>query len=831
MTSSFGNILGTQRDKIPVSPVDNYQRTDVDLTEQVNNEIDRNKEDTKRFYDQMKEIERLRANQFFENLDALGGLVSNVAQFKQAREANQAARELREAGKKVYKTKFGDLLNNNLLKEGVLKSEETAYLTELSKNDPKILAILKARTKNTENEVGIKQLKDNINITALSAFGTYAEDNNVYDQDSLEKASEILLNGEDALYTQAILNANALGIPVDSREFREYFIKELYPKIQKRKEKLLSTWDTISTRNYESRRQDKIDDYITDGYLSITDTYKPKFGDPETGIITRIKNDLADIETDKEALFYLARRTADLAINGELDATAIEFLLNEAEFNNKSLRSKEFPQGKPVFGLTNSGIGTNAERRLATDYLNNALNKIRINPDAKLQTITDNYRVKIQAYLAENNGVLEPGQKLVFEANFREELKDNGLPVDSPLPQELLTDESSGAGTEGYSNRVGKPDTLASAIDITADWVQKKREAGLNITALNSIENREAERALGDLRDKFNKFMSSDINATLDDFIAKVYPTVLADLVAGNYAQKYSGLLATTGRDIQNDRNVLKLDIPGTLGKQDFVSLHEKRALDQYVEYVDSEYQKPFPKYFREITKGTNISAHKYALERLKNTGGMDANNRLAKDAMDRYDLTEEDKLFILNFANTTKNLNLLNSDPDRKIESTMLTIFKDAAGNPDVGTYKVRRYPSRGSAFDRIRKDGDSKTVREIFEIAKAGGEDFGLFKFSGSEIKELVKSGSVRLDETFDEDTQKFMVLGLMRIQANKSNSIMGAVTEGRDWRRLTNLSTAEQQAILQFFPNLRGMPNNQFQELQADVAEAVLKIVNKK
>ena len=57
------------------------------------------------------------------------------------------------------------------------------------------------------------------------------------------------------------------------------------------------------------------------------------------------------------------------------------------------------------------------------------------------------------------------------------------------------------------------------------------------------------------------------------------------------------------------------------------------------------------------------------------------------------------------------------------------------------------------------------------------------------------------------------------------------MGAITEGRDWRRLTNLSTAEQQAILQFFPNLRGMPNNQFQELQADVAEAVLKIVNKK
>ena len=100
-------------------------------------------------------------------------------------------------------------------------------------------------------------------------------------------------------------------------------------------------------------------------------------------------------------------------------------------------------------------------------------------------------------------------------------------------------------------------------------------------------------------------------------------------------------------------------------------------------------------------------------------------------------------------------------------------------------------------SAFDRVRKDGDTKTVREIFEIAKAGGEDFEFLNLVG-EIKELVKSGSVRLDETFDEDTG-------LKNTTNRSNSIMGAVTEGRDWRRLTNLSIAGSKQYYNFFLTL--------------------------
>ena len=68
-------------------------------------------------------------------------------------------------------------------------------------------------------------------------------------------------------------------------------------------------------------------------------------------------------------------------------------------------------------------------------------------------------------------------------------------------------------------------------------------------------------------------------------------------------------------------------------------------------------------------------------------------------------------------------------------------------------------------------------------------------------------------------------------MRIQANKSNSILGALIDAdKDWRRLTNLSDVETTQVLRFFPNLRGMKNNQFQNLQGDINEIVLDKIRK-
>jgi hypothetical protein len=132
---------------------------------------------------------------------------------------------------------------------------------------------------------------------------------------------------------------------------------------------------------------------------------------------------------------------------------------------------------------------------------------------------------------------------------------------------------------------------------------------------------------------------------------------------------------------------------------------------------------------------------------------------------------------------------------------------------------------------FTKPKVKLEEMTVADAYRKAKAGATDFGMYKISAQELIEVVEAGGIRVDDVMDENTQNAIVFGLMRIQANKSNSIMGALVDAdKDWRRLTNLSDTERTQVLQFFPNLRGMKNNQFQNLQGDINEIILDKIRK-
>ena len=96
MTSSFGNVIGTPRDQLPDISKTNYLKTEVDMSEAVNAEIDRNKQDTKRFYDQMVEIERARATQFMDNLEALAQFSTKFKTALEVKKKGDLVRELNE---------------------------------------------------------------------------------------------------------------------------------------------------------------------------------------------------------------------------------------------------------------------------------------------------------------------------------------------------------------------------------------------------------------------------------------------------------------------------------------------------------------------------------------------------------------------------------------------------------------------------------------------------------------------------------------------------------------------------------------------------------------
>ena len=116
---------------------------------------------------------------------------------------------------------------------------------------------------------------------------------------------------------------------------------------------------------------------------------------------------------------------------------------------------------------------------------------------------------------------------------------------------------------------------------------------------------------------------------------------------------------------------------------------------------------------------------------------------------------------------------------------------------------------------------------IESVYKMAKQGYTDFGRYGFTADEIIAVVDSGA--LDglgsERFTEDYQTYVMLAVIRNRANRSSSMGGAQTEEKDWRRLTNLSPKEQDAVLAIFPKLRTMPMSQFQNLQADVAGLIL------
>ena len=68
MTSSFGNLVGTERDEIPNISNTNYTNTEADLTESVNSQIDANINDTRVFYERLGEIQKTDCRDSYEKL-------------------------------------------------------------------------------------------------------------------------------------------------------------------------------------------------------------------------------------------------------------------------------------------------------------------------------------------------------------------------------------------------------------------------------------------------------------------------------------------------------------------------------------------------------------------------------------------------------------------------------------------------------------------------------------------------------------------------------------------------------------------------------------------
>ena len=814
MTSSFSNLVGTERDRIPDLPVSNYASTEANMEEAVNRQIDTNIQDQERFFKELGDIEALKAQNFFDNLSSLNQLVGSVAQYKEASDRNREARETLKFAKNLYETKQNEFLEFQEKRRDMTDAEQEAVLREMADGDPQIYEFLKARYAPDLEQLESNDFRQGYNDFAVSGFKNRVQGRNLLNKatrlEAVEGADDIIEN----IVTKYFIDAKAKGLDVKSRDLRRHFLKELYPALVKAKEETLRKYDTVSTNNYLNNVDREVDNLIISTVNSKnadTQEYDGIYDDDEVGLIQLVMNKKG--LTKKQALNHIIERISEN--KGFLETAGISHFMNKAKFKHSG------QQGKVSEGYINSGIGTQGEIDGNIKYLNDVISESVKGNDKLYNTEVKASQERVRQL--ELQGLPETEYNMAIaeeQALFFRKLKSLGLESYSITPSHLLKDETSGVGNESYSNRVGRGNKIFDIVNVENDFITKlrvaKRDPNLELTSLQ--KNIQVKSAEYELTQKVNERMAGDQNLTLEAALELEYPKVLEKLLAGDYSAKVDITRPTLPVDIRNDQTFLKDNgVDATMNQKEFVSLDEKRALDQLYDYYESGFKTPFPQYFRSVTHGTNVMPHEYALARYKAMFPGDTSNM--KNPETFFDLTEEEQRFLFLRQNQTKNLTLLNGDDDVRAEEKMFNALKIT----DNTSYY--RDPN-SNVFTKPKIKLEEMTVADAYRKAKAGATDFGMFQISSQELIEVVEAGGIRVDAVMDENTQKLITLGLMRVQANKSNSIMGALVDAdKDWRRLTNLSDIERTQVLRFFPNLRGMKNNQFQNLQGDINEIIL------
>ena len=824
MTSSFGNIIGTQRDVIPKPVIPNYAQTEPNLEEAVNEEITKNQADLKQFGEELAQIAELKSKNFFDNLSGLGSLVVKVGEFAEAREANREARETRKKFRQISKESKQRVLDYQFRLQDADEAEKEALLRELSNEDPVAFELLKAQYFPDVEELDFQKTKDKFTSLVPSGYNTYIEDESIYEQNTEAAAELISENGIELVLTNFYLELSRKNIDINSGQVQRYVNSTLLPRLIKERESALRTWNQGSYNRYVTRRNAKVTELIVDTFntseeVTTTDesgqtttvvNYTGIFDAPkgEGGLFEILQNKL-DIRTKAEVVAYIANLAPQIA--SRLDIGGIEHFLNTATFYDDNT-------GKTVEGYINSNFSNEGVRRGNINLLNDLKSKIIKGDDVVFSNLNKKYEQEIRDFKAANNGKITLGQLAVFESRYYSELAQLGLNTDISAPSFFTGDETSSQGSESYSTKVGNANALANKMQFKKDWEQRLKNdqnpfPNLDANQLLAIPGAEAELAR-----RVEQQMREE-GVSLDQAFVTHYNNVLDELVAGKFDITVDRLRITSPTDITNDINASKANSSEWLGNEITNSVFEKRGLLQYIKYADGNFKGEFPAYLTALGNAHGMTGRQYAIMRLRALGLLSGNNNFAENPEDKLALSDKDKKFLYLNANATKNLQLLNiSDENRSNEKLMLEQLKN--GN------SVEYFEGKGlisSLLDNLGSGQTIRTVEEVYNLAKNGNAtNFGLYGFSAEELIAAVDSGAISKDADFNEDTQSLMAVELVRVQANKSNSIMGAVTEAdKDWRRLSDLNEIEKAAVLRFFPTLRGMPMNQFQNLQQDIA----------
>ena len=835
-SSSFGTVIGTPRDQIPKLPVSNYANTSVDLTKSAAERNDDHKQDLKDMLAAVTEIETLRHNDTWNNIAGLEQFTAAGATLFQKRNADK---ESRETIKRYSNINSEELLRANDLLTDLSKLEEADRINQLEKivrnGSPAekqiALDLLTQNVLPTGEEIIFNDAKDRFDRVLPSTFNSLAEKNYLLSKNTLADAQLVGDNAIRDILTDIYYELDLAGFDINSRKVQNYINTKVLPTLYKENERQLKSWQAfrpqIVQQNIKKENKSEIERVFT-----------------QKGSVTTV-NDEGIEETSIQNTGNFNNLLEGFIIRNptvENKADAIKFMIDLLE-NNPNLKNKiklgdlnyflydadiidDTQNGKVVKGFLNTKTkGVEAAEKFFMKYKS----EIAETNSAVFEDIKKVMATEVREFLRENKqDRLKPGQQLHFITKYNNMLRAEGLSTNLPVPSFLQGDETI------YDKFSYETNLQAVGSINKKDWEAAYRSRTENRELPLTI-NTQVDKAKAELTRQVLEAKAKDDNANIDDLVEQLYPTILDDLVLGKFAGKQDKLRPLLPKDTEKEISSLKVNIDKWLGNKEVNSIYEKRYLDQYIEEYMGKGFLPsnIPTYIKKLAAAAGLTPHQYVMSRVKAIGVYDEKTMKFvsdKNPEDIFNLNEEEKKYIFIKPMSSKNVLLFNKNGGLNGKKTKDALLALRQRGRNVDSYEGRGNLKKLGAF--FAPGDQTITVEKAYNLAKEGkGTNFGLYGISAKDMIRLVDAGILDPNAEFDENTQDFAAFGLIYLQANDGNSIMGAQTEALDWRYLTGLNEATQAQVLIFFPNLRDMPMNQFHNLQKDVSNAILSDVKER
>ena len=360
MTSSFGNVIGTPRDQLPDISKTNYLETEPDLTEAVNEQIDRNIEDTKRFYDDMIEIEKNKAEAFDKRLTAIRQLTGSVAKINQALEAQRASDDLdkiqfandAESINKILELHKEENKQDFFLMEmeGLVKDtfDRTGGKVDIRANSDAAYQTLSdiefAFNRDQPMRLELKKIDPNIIEGGIDALlGALGFDDI---SDPLEK-SRIRKAAEQAVRNKIHVSMLNAGYDISTGSYKKQFLKIVQPTITQYLKDRDYLWDSTFITKLEAKRKADFNGRVEDYISAINSTPAEGqdlnlFSDTEgINLIAQYKATYHPNDKDghQKSMIWFADTVANLVKNNPKMIPHAEAVLEKLRYSDRSTKT------------------------------------------------------------------------------------------------------------------------------------------------------------------------------------------------------------------------------------------------------------------------------------------------------------------------------------------------------------------------------------------------------------------------------------------------------------------------------------------------------------